>query len=447
MRTTKRIQGISPTNTKGSILVPSDSILIVSTNFSISVLISEKLKRFSYSPLIFKDISSLIEQIHLAFPVVIILDAALIDDDNFFALSHILRKSEKMAPIIFVSERYDIKLHLSAIKAGGSAFFSMPIDIEGLMNEIDAIIEPRFAHPFRVVVIDDDKTSSAYFSAVLERAGMITRSTNAPLEVIPLLADFVPDIILMDLYMPECSGVDLAKIIRQRPAFTGIPIVFLSSETDRSIQLNSLEPGADEFLDKSIKAAHLVSALTSRILRARKILSLMSHDSLTGLLNRARFLNRLESEMARTARLNAPLCIAMLDLDHFKDVNDKYGHMTGDKVLKFSAKLLQRRLRSSDSIGRYGGEEFIVALPDTTHETAIYLMNELRTAFRSYQHRCGEDYFCTTFSCGIVETDGSTKSASLIEAADKALYLAKANGRDRVEFIEIQSITKNESIK
>lgn len=447
MRTIKRMKEISSTDAEKPFLSPSDSIFIVSRNFLISTQLSDKLGRLGYGSLIFNEIASLIEKIRHTSPAVLIIDAALLKNDKFAALSHLLQKREQFTSIIFFSENYDTKLHLSAIKAGGSAFYSMPIDIEGLANEIDAIIEPKFSDPYRVLIIDDDNASSAYYSAVLEHAGMTTRSTDAPLEVVPLIVNFDPDIILLDLYMPECSGVEIAKIIRQRPAFTGIPIVILSSEKDQAIQLYALEPGADEFLEKDIKAANLISALTSRISRARKIRSLMSHDGLTGLLNRTSFFNRLESELSRTARQNTPLCIAMLDLDHFKGVNDKYGHMTGDKVLKFAAKLLQRRLRSSDFIGRYGGEEFIVALPDTTHETAIDLMNELRTAFRSCQHRSGEDYFCTTFSCGIVETDGSNKSASLIEAADKALYLAKANGRNRVEFVEIRSITKNESIK
>lgn len=443
MQTTHYTQGVSSADAGETFLSPSDSIFIVSRNFLISTQLADKLGRLGYGSLIFNEITSLIKEIHHTSPAVVITDAALIKDDNFSALSKLLQKGEQSTSIIFFAERYDTKLHLSAIKAGGCAFYSLPIDIEDLTNEIDAIIEPKIADPYRVLIIDDDNASSAYYSAVLERAGMTTRTTDAPLDVIPLIVNFDPDIILLDLYMPECSGAELAKIIRQRPAFTGIPIVILSSETNQSVQLYALEPGADEFLDKDIKAANLISALTSRISRARKIRSLMSHDGLTGLLNRSSFFNRLESELSRTARQNTPLCIAMLDLDNFKGVNDKYGHMTGDKVLKFFANLLQRRLRSSDFIGRFGGDEFIVALPDTTRETAIDLLNELRIALRSYQHCSGEDNFHTTFSCGIVETDGSGGSVSLIEAADQATYLAKANGRNRVEVVELRLIRIN----
>jgi CheY-like chemotaxis protein len=155
--------------------------------------------------------------------------------------------------------------------------------------------------------------------------------------------------------MVACDGFELATVIRQQEEFVGISIVFLSAESNIGRQLFALRLGGDDFLIKPIEPDHLVSVVTSRVERSRVLRSFMVRDSLTGLLNHTAIKEQLEIQLARTRRLNGKLSFAMLDIDHFKTVNDTYGHSVGDRVLKSLSRLLQQRLRETDIVGRAGG--------------------------------------------------------------------------------------------
>jgi diguanylate cyclase (GGDEF)-like protein len=158
----------------------------------------------------------------------------------------------------------------------------------------------------------------------------------------------------------------------------------------------------------------------------------MVRDSLTGLYNHTTIKERLDQELSRSSRLQSCLCFAMIDLDHFKKVNDTHGHGTGDRVLKSLARYLSQRLRKSDVIGRYGGEEFAVILPDTPLQAAIGLLNELRLGFAHIHHRGSGKDFTVKLSAGLASYPDYRNPTALIEAADQALYLAKRQGRNQV---------------
>jgi diguanylate cyclase (GGDEF)-like protein len=213
-----------------------------------------------------------------------------------------------------------------------------------------------------------------------------------------------------------------------------VPVVFLSGENDREKQLAALQVGADDFLTKPIAPGHLVAAVSSRAERARTLRRLLMRDSLTGLLNHTTTKERLDGEVARAMRQGTPLAFAFLDLDHFKSINDTYGHPVGDGVIRNMARLLQGRLRRSDLIGRYGGEEFAVILPDTPVGDAARVMEDLRTRFAAIEQHAGTGggIFYATFSCGVAGVPPSLSAAALTETADQALYRAKQAGRNRV---------------
>jgi diguanylate cyclase (GGDEF)-like protein len=158
----------------------------------------------------------------------------------------------------------------------------------------------------------------------------------------------------------------------------------------------------------------------------------MVRDGLTGLLNHTETKGQLSIELARAKRREAPLAFAMIDLDNFKTVNDTYGHPTGDRVLKNLSRLLQQRLRKTDVIGRYGGEEFAVILIDTDGSTAFEVLDEIRAGFGQILQLSGNVEFSTTFSCGIAVFPDYPDAASLNAAADRALYEAKNSGRNQV---------------
>jgi diguanylate cyclase (GGDEF)-like protein len=158
----------------------------------------------------------------------------------------------------------------------------------------------------------------------------------------------------------------------------------------------------------------------------------MVRDSLTGLLNHTNYKERLRVELARARRTNRVLSVGLIDLDHFKNVNDSFGHPAGDRVIKNLSRLLKQRLRGADVIGRYGGEEFALALPDTPIEAAVVVLNNIRESFGAIEQRAGDTIFHCTFSAGLAQSPPVMDAESLIQAADEALYRSKHGGRNQV---------------
>ena len=232
--------------------------------------------------------------------------------------------------------------------------------------------------------------------------------------------------------MPACSGVELAKVIRQLDSFVSTPIVYLSSEDDFNTQLEAMSLGGDDFLVKPIEPQQLISAVSSRTLRARMLRSFMVRDSLTGLYNHTSIKEQLDREIARSSRLKSQLTFAMVDIDCFKNVNDTYGHPAGDRVIKSLARLLKQRLRSTDIVGRYGGEEFAIILTDTDAASAAKVMNDIRKVFVCLLHLSDGKEFSVSFSCGVADLAHYPDALALGNAADKALYHAKEKGRNSI---------------
>lgn len=260
---------------------------------------------------------------------------------------------------------------------------------------------------------------------------MKSRVLSDPHLVLQELRDWKPDLILMDVYMPLCRGLELAAVIRQQPDHMSTPIVYLSGETRLEQQLAALRLGGDDFLIKPIEPEHLISAVTARAERSHALRFLIMRDGLTGLLNHTAIMGDIEVEIARAKRKKTTLAYAMLDLDHFKSINDTFGHPTGDGVLKTLARLLQQRLRHTDVIGRYGGEEFAVILPEASEPQARQVLEEIRVGFAQIPQQSNDGEFVATFGAGIAMWPQFGDSSQLNAAADRALYHAKQNGRNR----------------
>jgi diguanylate cyclase (GGDEF)-like protein len=221
-------------------------------------------------------------------------------------------------------------------------------------------------------------------------------------------------------------------VIRQHESYVGTPIVFFSVETDISQHLAAMRAGGDDFLIKPIAPDHLLATVESRVQRARSITSLMIRDSLTGLLNHTAIEEQLHRELALQLRQDGVLSYVLIDLDHFKQINDQYGHAAGDKVIRGLSRLLRQRFRQTDLLGRYGGEEFVVVLPASDAQLATKLLEEVRTAFSRIQFSAADKTFSTTFSAGVASAPPFADAMTLQAEADRALYRAKQAGRNQV---------------
>lgn len=364
-----------------------------------------------------------------ATPAAIILNSMLLNEGNVHQVSEYL-KAQNITLFCLLPDA-SLLPRITAVRAGCEAFFEKPIDLFDLIQTLNQKWGAR-SEPYRILIIDDSESLAEYYALILNEVGMITRVISNPLLLFEGLEVFQPDLLLMDIYMPYCTGLELASVMRKEHRYMRIPIVFLSTEEDRRKQLSAISLGGDDFLTKPVAPQHLISTVRSRAKRAGALNYFMMTDSLTGLLNHSSILERLDVEMMHARQKHLPVSFIMIDIDHFKKINDEYGHPAGDVVLKKLATLLQIRLRSQDIVGRYGGEEFAVILPGTSSDKSSKLCDELRQQFAASLFQAGASEFSVTFSAGVSSCDGSWDSRSLVEKADHALYSAKKQGRNRV---------------
>ncbi|NDP48744.1 MAG: diguanylate cyclase [Sulfuriferula multivorans] len=338
-------------------------------------------------------------------------------------------------PLIFVSSQGGFPSRVRAARLGAEGYFLKPLDVPRLVERLEYVVERRRASPQRVLIVDDDVSLAEHFRLVLCGAGMEVEVLSQLEKIIDRVSGFRPELILMDMHMPKYSGADLAGVIRQHDNWIGLPIVYLSSETNFDKQVLALSHGADDFLTKPIPDAHLIAAVRVRVDRSRQLADQITKDSLTGLLKHASIKEAAEVEVLRSQRSETAVTFAMIDIDHFKTVNDTHGHAVGDLVIKSIATLLRQRLRKSDLIGRYGGEEFLAVLPGCDIEFARQVLEDIRTRFAALQFlNEGQSFNCSLsagLACSIENPEAD--SAELIILADRALYAAKRSGRNRIK--------------
>jgi len=391
-----------------------------------------KLDRFGYEVSTFSTPEALEEAILKTKPLALIADIILHNDmlAGIKAVRNIRALYGDAFPILFLSPRSDFEIRLEVVRAGGDAYFVKPVDITSFVDHLDRLTQLRSSEPYRILIIDDDKHLAAHYALILNQAGMNATAINDPKKLFDAMANCKPELILMDLYMPICSGLELAKIIRQQEAYLGIPIVFLSSERDEVKQFAAMRVGGDSFLTKPIDSKCLADTIYLHARRARVLNSMMAQDGLTRLLNHTKIKERLDIEVSRADRDETEMAYAMIDIDKFKAVNDTYGHLMGDYVIKGLARLLKHRLRKSDIVGRYGGEEFAVILPDCSLDAAVKIIDQIRVDFEKLSFTHDDETFFATFSAGVTAFPDSRDAQQLAQNADDALYQAKTSGRN-----------------
>jgi diguanylate cyclase (GGDEF)-like protein len=416
-------------------------IFVVEDEHELAEELKVQLGYFGYDVTVFNTLEDFRLALRQTSDVVVLMDITFPENRLGGAklMNEIQRERENPIPVVFLSAHDEFESRLEAARAGSIAYLCKPVNIGNLIDKLDTLTSTKPLESYRVMIVDDSVALTAYHTVVLEQAGMVVKAVNNPFNVIEALIEFTPDLILIDLYMPECNGTDLAKVIRQLDAFVSIPIVFLSAESDLDKQLFAMGLGGDDFLTKPIQPQHLVSSVTSRIRRSLMLRSFMVRDSLTGLLNHTAIKDLLYGEVAGAIRQKKHLSFAMIDIDYFKQINDSHGHPAGDRVIKSLSRLLKQRLRSSDLVGRYGGEEFAVVLVDADRSTAMKVLDNIREDFSQLRHLAGDKEFMVTFSCGIADVSQFPNTAKLSDAADKALYKAKHAGRNRVMLADVHS--------
>ena len=335
-------------------------------------------------------------------------------------------------PWIGVSDKGTFEERLAMVRMGIFSFLVKPVTASSLVDTVDKGSRYNLDEPYKVLVVDDSPVTGHWVKSTLQPIGMEVHFLMDVERILQTMQETNPDLVLLDIRMEQCTGLEVAQIIRQHEAFVSTPIVYLSSETNRQIQYQAIKMGGDEFLVKPVHEDELIAVVSSKIERARSLRRFMVQDGLTGLLNHTRIKQHLSQSMLLAKRDNAPVSFAMLDIDHFKKVNDQYGHPVGDRVIKSLAKMLRQRVRKSDVVGRYGGEEFAVVLHGATLEDAYRIMDRIREDFSKVYHTYDDGIFAASFSCGIAGYPMFEDPNVVAAKADLALYESKRGGRNRV---------------
>jgi len=396
------------------------------------------LATFGYQVQSYKRIAELDQALKTRMPDALILDISLPGEEQT-GLEYIAGFQQSLAealPVLVITSHDSFEQHLQAVRIGARGYFIKPINTTSLEARLQRLLAVRRSEAFRVLIVDDDQLLAEHYALVLQGAGLRAEILLEPSRIYEGLNRFRPDVVLLDVLMPGCSGPELAQLIRLQDEWLSVPIIYLSSETDGERQLAALVKGGDDFLTKPITDTALIVAVFARAQRARQLAEMMTKDSLTGLLQHARVKERLSHELQRSERTGEALTVVMLDIDHFKKVNDNYGHLIGDQVISSLANLLKQQLRKTDIIGRYGGEEFLLILPDCNQQQAFDLLEQLRQSFANLPFSFDHQNFHCTFSAGISQAKATDETDQLIAQADKALYSSKHAGRNQTQFYQ-----------
>lgn len=343
-----------------------------------------------------------------------------------------MRKRFPTSNLIAVSVSPDFQSLKTALAAGCDLCFPVGTPLPAIVAKILELNDREEEDPYKVLIVEDSLTAIKLIQRTLAESDIESYAITHPGDVLDALKRYQPDLILLDMHMPGCTGVEAARVVRQHAQFLSIPIVYLSGETDVAMQIDALRLGGDHFLTKPFNPVWLSAIVNSKIERYRSIRRSMQQDSLTGLLNHTSSKRALDHGVSVAILECIPYSVAMVDIDHFKRVNDDYGHPVGDQIIRSLAWLLKQRLRKGDVVGRYGGEEFVVGLPGATADEALEIVDRIRRDFSNIRHPTSETWFNTTFSSGIACYPLADTADALVEKADEALYRAKRAGRNRV---------------
>jgi two-component system cell cycle response regulator len=301
-----------------------------------------------------------------------------------------------------------------------------------------------------ILVADDEPVNRALIQRRLEREGYHVLTAKDGSEAVERALESLPDLVILDVMMPEMDGMNACRLLKENERTRDIPVIFLSARDETEMKVSGLSLGADDYISKPFEAEELIARVNVRIRLKRERDQLRTNaeeasvraelaqeramtDALTGLLNRYGLQHILARENAEARRYNRSLSCLLIDLDNFKMVNDTYGHAVGDLALQQIASILTEAVRGTDTVFRYGGEEFLVLLPETDLEGAIALGEKIRAAAASRPFGNGERVFNLTLSAGASTLSDNESGNDMIARADLALYHAKEKGRNRVE--------------
>ncbi len=308
----------------------------------------------------------------------------------------------------------------------------------------------------KILIVDDDPQISGLMTMILESYGYEIAVAASGNEALKKLDQIMPHLVLLDVNMPGLSGLETLEIVRKREEYTSV--VLVSGNSDTQDVIKGLEAGADDYICKPFNLHELVARvktqlriknLTDKLSEAnKKLQALVEIDDLTGLYNMRGMYDRINLEISRNRRFGSGICAIMMDMDHFKRVNDDHDHLFGSFVLKEVGGIIKTSMRDVDFGARYGGDEFMVILTGTDYDGAMKYAERLRLAIEEYDFNNGEHRMDLTTSMGLAvlrpDAERNLTAKELVQWADRALYESKETGRNKVKGFDLNEKNLNE---
>jgi PleD family two-component response regulator/EAL domain-containing protein (putative c-di-GMP-specific phosphodiesterase class I) len=405
--------------------------------------LAEALRETTCETVTFSETDDLVAAVSEATPQAIVADTALLPQlpPLSATLIRLATHHEIRIPLVFISNSNALELRVEAMRAGGTAYFVRPFDSRAVAAQIRGLARPKQEAPFRVLIVDDDRYQADFAATILRKAGMETSIVNEPLRVMDSLREFDPELILMDIYMPEVDGIELTSIIREETDFVAVPIVFLSGEQNPDKQLSALSVGGDDFITKPISPKHLVSIVTNRIRRARamhraeRLHQAEDIDRLGRLVRERVFFDRIakaiDSERPPT-EAQGLLCV---ELDQATRLREQIGIGGVDSVVAQLGNVLVGELGPQDIMAKLGDTRFGVFVRRAAESDVAALGERLCQRVAAHRFDSAPDVKGITLSTGICLVDDSVEDPSgLVTRASVACASAADAGGNRMSY-------------
>ncbi|MCH7576016.1 MAG: response regulator [Candidatus Marinimicrobia bacterium] len=325
----------------------------------------------------------------------------------------------------------EITAAAEAVGLAGSGALVEKVDT--LLAILHEVMQGGEARLHELLVIEDEPVAAKILQTRLEQNGYLVHMAKTGAEAEALLEQEQISLVLLDLILPDMDGRNFLVKLRERPKYAALPLMVTSGQSGSTTKAECFALGADGFFEKPLDLDTLMAAVAAKLQRSGEIIREARTDPLTQLPNRAALHEAFQRAQSAAVRSHESMALAILDIDHFKAVNDTHGHATGDKVLRRVAELLVETARQTDMVARWGGEEFVILYPKATQSGASQALDKSLLIFRSESFSGEEgESFNVSFSAGVVEVEKSATLEEAVAEADHLLYLAKESGRNRV---------------
>jgi diguanylate cyclase (GGDEF)-like protein len=336
------------------------------------------------------------------------------------------------ALVLTAHDRFTDRVEVA--RYGGRGFLSRSLAPGQILEAVAELLQRVRALDTRVMAVDDDRSTLLALRALLEPRGIALTTLDDPLRFWEVFAESSPDLLVLDVEMPHLDGIELCRVVRNDAVRAAVPVIFLTVHTDSDTVHRVFAAGADDFVSKPIVGPELISRIFNRLERSRLHRSAAEIDPLTGVANRRKSAAGLEQLLRLAERHGQPLCLGVMTLDRFHEINTQYGHAAADEVLRYVGQLLKRTFTSEDIVGRWGGGEFVVGMSGLSRYDGVQRLAEVLEALRpqKFSSRAGTE-FGMSFSAGVAEyAEDGADLQTLYRAAEETARQATVAGGDRV---------------